>query len=184
MEAVQLIASGERASLSDMTRSLEWENLKVRALLSIERDRVDSLRHHMALSQEEFCQIRRDRDDARRRLRRMESFVDRTFTHSGMILDNRRTRNDPIENGRSAKPVACVCTYQDFMKCQPLNFKGTEGVVGLTRCFEKMEIVLHISNCPEVFKLSYDAVCYDMERSYEVDDGSELSKERHTEDKN
>ncbi|GKG16483.1 putative reverse transcriptase domain-containing protein, partial [Tanacetum coccineum] len=23
------------------------------------------------------------------------------------------------------------CTYQDFMKCQPLNFKGTEGVLGL-----------------------------------------------------
>ncbi|GKE93885.1 hypothetical protein Tco_1574980, partial [Tanacetum coccineum] len=21
------------------------------------------------------------------------------------------------------------CTYPDFMKCQPLNFKGTEGVV-------------------------------------------------------
>ncbi|GJT14905.1 hypothetical protein Tco_0873611 [Tanacetum coccineum] len=33
------------------------------------------------------------------------------------------------------------CTYQDFLKCQPLNFNGTEGVVGLTRWFEKMEIV-------------------------------------------
>ncbi|GJR13282.1 putative reverse transcriptase domain-containing protein [Tanacetum coccineum] len=35
-----------------------------------ERDRVDSLRRYMALSQEEFRQIRRDRDDTRRRLRR------------------------------------------------------------------------------------------------------------------
>ncbi|GJR49890.1 putative reverse transcriptase domain-containing protein [Tanacetum coccineum] len=35
----------------------------------------------------------------------------------------------------------------DFVKCQPLNFKGIEGVVGLTRWFEKMEIVFHISNC-------------------------------------
>ncbi|GJU30756.1 putative reverse transcriptase domain-containing protein [Tanacetum coccineum] len=25
------------------------------------------------------------------------------------------------------------CTYTDFLKCQPLNFKGTEGVVGLTQ---------------------------------------------------
>ncbi|GJU32430.1 hypothetical protein Tco_1176019 [Tanacetum coccineum] len=25
-------------------------------------------------------------------------------------------------------------TYQDFLKCQPLNFNGTEGVIGLTRC--------------------------------------------------
>ncbi|GJX47523.1 retrovirus-related pol polyprotein from transposon 17.6 [Tanacetum coccineum] len=24
------------------------------------------------------------------------------------------------------------CTYSDFLKCQPLNFKGTEGVIGLT----------------------------------------------------
>ncbi|GKA05579.1 putative reverse transcriptase domain-containing protein [Tanacetum coccineum] len=41
------------------------------------------------------------------------------------------------------------CTYQDFLKCQPLNFNGTEGVVGLTRWFKKMEIVFHISNYPE-----------------------------------
>ncbi|GJX53465.1 hypothetical protein Tco_0281834 [Tanacetum coccineum] len=26
------------------------------------------------------------------------------------------------------------CTYQDFLKCQPLNFNGTEGVIGLTCC--------------------------------------------------
>nr|GEW00113.1 reverse transcriptase domain-containing protein [Tanacetum cinerariifolium] len=29
--------------------------------------------------------------------------------------------------------VARECTYQDFLKCQPLNFNRTEGVVGLTR---------------------------------------------------
>ncbi|GJR70440.1 hypothetical protein Tco_0016505, partial [Tanacetum coccineum] len=39
------------------------------------------------------------------------------------------------------------CTYPDFMKCQPLNFKGTEGVVKLTQWFEKMETVFRISNC-------------------------------------
>nr|GEV27317.1 hypothetical protein [Tanacetum cinerariifolium] len=35
--------------------------------------------------------------------------------------------------------VAQKCTYQDFLKCQPLNFNETKGVVGLTRWFEKME---------------------------------------------
>nr|GEY74411.1 putative reverse transcriptase domain-containing protein [Tanacetum cinerariifolium] len=40
------------------------------------------------------------------------------------------------------RPVARECTYQDFLKCQPLNSKGTEGVVGLTRWFEKMEKVM------------------------------------------
>ncbi|GKA64078.1 reverse transcriptase domain-containing protein [Tanacetum coccineum] len=39
------------------------------------------------------------------------------------------------------------CTYPKFMKCQPLNFKGTEGFVELTQWVEKMETVFHISNC-------------------------------------
>ncbi|GJW34677.1 hypothetical protein Tco_0057597, partial [Tanacetum coccineum] len=32
---------------------------------------------------------------------------------------------NPNENGRGNRPVARECTYQDFMKFQPLNFKGT-----------------------------------------------------------
>nr|GEV76224.1 reverse transcriptase domain-containing protein [Tanacetum cinerariifolium] len=42
--------------------------------------------------------------------------------------DGGNNRNgNPNENGRGAMPVARVCTYQDFVKCQPLNFKGAEG---------------------------------------------------------
>ncbi|GKD61295.1 hypothetical protein Tco_1298804 [Tanacetum coccineum] len=77
LEAGQLRASGERVSLTDRIRRLGLENRKVQALLCIKRDRVYSLCYHMALSQDEFRQIRRDRDDARRRLRRLESFVER-----------------------------------------------------------------------------------------------------------
>ncbi|GJX88789.1 putative reverse transcriptase domain-containing protein [Tanacetum coccineum] len=52
--------------------------------------------------------------------------------------ENRNGGNgNPNENGRGHRSVARECTYQDFMKCQPLNFKGTEGVVGLIRWFEK-----------------------------------------------
>ncbi|GJT53784.1 putative reverse transcriptase domain-containing protein [Tanacetum coccineum] len=47
------------------------------------------------------------------------------------------------------------CTYQDFLKCQPLNFNGTEGFVGLTHWFEKMEIVFHVSNYPEKYQVKY-----------------------------
>nr|GEU75726.1 retrovirus-related Pol polyprotein from transposon 17.6 [Tanacetum cinerariifolium] len=60
---------------------------------------------------------------------------------------------NPNENNRDARPVVRECTYQDFMKCQPLNFKGTEGVFGLTRWFEKMETVFHINNCPEKYQV-------------------------------
>ncbi|GJZ32984.1 zinc finger, CCHC-type containing protein, partial [Tanacetum coccineum] len=47
------------------------------------------------------------------------------------------------------------CTYRDFLKCQPLNFNGTERVVRLTRWFEKMETIFHISNCPKKYQVKY-----------------------------
>ncbi|GJW78177.1 putative reverse transcriptase domain-containing protein [Tanacetum coccineum] len=39
------------------------------------------------------------------------------------------------------------CTYTDFLKCQPMNFKGTKGVIGLTQWVEKMESIFLTSNC-------------------------------------
>ncbi|GKD14135.1 putative reverse transcriptase domain-containing protein [Tanacetum coccineum] len=75
---------------------------------------------------------------------------------------NGRNRNggngNPNENNRDVRPVARECTYQYFMKCQPLNFKGTERVVGLIRWFEKMETVFHISNFPKKYQVKY-ATC-------------------------
>ncbi|GJV07644.1 putative reverse transcriptase domain-containing protein [Tanacetum coccineum] len=50
LETSQLVASRERASLVDRIESLRLEYLKVRAMLSIEKDRIDSLRWHMAHS--------------------------------------------------------------------------------------------------------------------------------------
>ncbi|GKB89020.1 hypothetical protein Tco_0961292, partial [Tanacetum coccineum] len=62
---------------------------------------------------------------------------------------------NPNENNRGDRHVAQECTYQDFMKCQSLNFKGMEGVVGLIRWFEKIETVFHISNCSEKYQVKY-----------------------------
>nr|GEW63542.1 reverse transcriptase domain-containing protein [Tanacetum cinerariifolium] len=39
------------------------------------------------------------------------------------------------------------CFYADFIKCHPLNFKGNEGVVSLTRWIEKIESIFNISGC-------------------------------------
>nr|GEW41237.1 ribonuclease H-like domain, reverse transcriptase, RNA-dependent DNA polymerase [Tanacetum cinerariifolium] len=68
--------------------------------------------------------------------------------------ENGNGRNgNPNENDRGDRPVARECTYQDFMKCQPLNFKGTERAVGLTVWFEKMKTVFHINNYPEKYQV-------------------------------
>ncbi|GJW13632.1 hypothetical protein Tco_0017765 [Tanacetum coccineum] len=82
LEADQLIARGERAGMIERIESLRLENLKVRAMLDIKRDRVNSLQLQMSLSQEEFRQVRRDRDDTRGRLRRLESYVEDDFGFS------------------------------------------------------------------------------------------------------
>ncbi|GKC66708.1 reverse transcriptase domain-containing protein, partial [Tanacetum coccineum] len=57
------------------------------------------------------------------------------------------------ENGYNFRGFmpARECTYQDFLKCQPLNFNGTEGVVGLTRWFEKMETAELMKLMTEVY---------------------------------
>ncbi|GJY32976.1 putative reverse transcriptase domain-containing protein [Tanacetum coccineum] len=64
---------------------------------------------------------------------------------------NRSTNGDDSHNSgtgvRRTERTARECTYTDFLKCQPLNFKGTEGVAGLSQWFERMESVFHISNC-------------------------------------
>ncbi|GJZ71382.1 putative reverse transcriptase domain-containing protein, partial [Tanacetum coccineum] len=189
LEVNQLIARGERAGIIKRIKSLRLENLK-----------------------EEFCQVCRDRDDTRGRLRRLESYLGRRFgfrpmvrtmtnTRSGMthtaieeminqrvnaaLEAHRVNRNLKLGNGnengngngngnnggdngdgnenhnvnrRGDRLVALECTYQDFMKCQPLSFKGTEGMVGLIRWSEKMETVFHISNCPEKYQVKY-ATC-------------------------
>ncbi|GKA49669.1 putative reverse transcriptase domain-containing protein, partial [Tanacetum coccineum] len=76
----------------------------------------------------------------------------------GNFRDGNGGNGNPNENDRGARPVAREFTYQYFMKCQPLNFKGTKGVVRLIRWFEKMEKVFHISNCPEKYQVKY-ATC-------------------------
>ncbi|GKE18673.1 hypothetical protein Tco_1426250, partial [Tanacetum coccineum] len=66
--------------------------------------------------------------------------------------DADRSRNgDDSHDSRTGKrrqaSTVHECTYTDFLKCQPMNFKGTEGVVGMTQWLDKMESVFHISNC-------------------------------------
>ncbi|GJT57365.1 putative reverse transcriptase domain-containing protein [Tanacetum coccineum] len=57
--------------------------------------------------------------------------------------------------GRRQVPTQRECTYTDFLKCQPINFKGTEGVVGLTQWVEKMESYFLISNCAITSQVKY-----------------------------
>nr|GEU92262.1 reverse transcriptase domain-containing protein [Tanacetum cinerariifolium] len=52
-------------------------------------------------------------------------------------------------------PVTRRCSYKEFMSCQPFNFKGSKGVVGLIRWFEQTESVFSCSNCTEDCKVKF-----------------------------
>nr|GEV24743.1 hypothetical protein [Tanacetum cinerariifolium] len=47
---------------------------------------------------------------------------------------NRDESHSSHEDNRRNVQTARPCFYADFMKCQPLNFKGTEGVVKFATC--------------------------------------------------
>ncbi|GJV02264.1 hypothetical protein Tco_1335833 [Tanacetum coccineum] len=57
--------------------------------------------------------------------------------------------NTNRNTGEREPPVARKCSYKEFISCQPINFKGTEGAVGLIRWFERTESVFSCSNCTE-----------------------------------
>nr|GFC82366.1 hypothetical protein [Tanacetum cinerariifolium] len=63
----------------------------------------------------------------------------------------RSTNGDDSHNSgtcvRRTERAARECTYIEFLKCQPLPFKGTNGVASLSQWCKRMESVFHISNC-------------------------------------
>ncbi|GJR89331.1 putative reverse transcriptase domain-containing protein [Tanacetum coccineum] len=74
----------------------------------------------------------------------IQAMIDQALLRNSTNGDgSHSSHGDNRRNVQTARP----CYYADFMKCQPLNFKGTEGVVGLTRWIEKMESVFNISGC-------------------------------------
>ncbi|GKE80892.1 putative reverse transcriptase domain-containing protein, partial [Tanacetum coccineum] len=75
--------------------------------------------------------------------------------------DKSRNGDDSHDSGtgrRRQMSTVRECTYTDFLKCQPMNFKGTKGVVGLTQWLEKMESIFHISNCTVACQVKF-ATC-------------------------
>ncbi|GJU53938.1 putative reverse transcriptase domain-containing protein [Tanacetum coccineum] len=65
------------------------------------------------------------------------------------------TDNTNRNIGEREALVVRKCSYKEFMSCQPFNFKGTEGAVGLIRWFERTESVFSHSNCTKDCKVKF-----------------------------
>ncbi|GJY85068.1 putative reverse transcriptase domain-containing protein [Tanacetum coccineum] len=165
---------------------LERDNKRLRGTASVESQRVDQLQRGMqipntrsgaSMTHEEVEELvtRRvaEEMEAREAARTLEPLNENGDEQEGENGGNGNGGNGNGGNGENGNgnrngnhgmnyggfmPVARDCTFQDFLKCKPHNFSGIEGVIGLTRWFEKMETVFNIRNCPPKYQVKY-ATC-------------------------
>nr|GFA15337.1 hypothetical protein [Tanacetum cinerariifolium] len=76
--------------------------------------------------------------------RLLQAMIDQGVTAALAAQDALRSTNgDDSHNSRTGvrrtERATRECTYTDFLKCQPLPFKGTEGVTSLSQWCERME---------------------------------------------
>nr|GFA41783.1 reverse transcriptase domain-containing protein [Tanacetum cinerariifolium] len=130
-----------------MMAALELVNLrKDRATV---RAKIEVLRSERLAYEQEGIQTRVALARSEAYYRALEARVAVLKTHAPLLRNSSGgdgSHSSHVENPRNMH-TARPCYYTDFMKCRPLNFKGTEGTVGLTRWIEKMESVFNISGC-------------------------------------
>nr|GFC79774.1 hypothetical protein [Tanacetum cinerariifolium] len=74
----------------------------------------------------------------------LQAMIDQGVTAALAARDALRSTNDDdshnsITGVRRTERATRGCTYTDFLKCQPLPFKGTEGVASLSQWYERIE---------------------------------------------
>nr|GEX37311.1 reverse transcriptase domain-containing protein [Tanacetum cinerariifolium] len=138
-------------------------------LLELSRQKMPNTRSRASMTPEEVEELVAHRVaeemEAREAARNLETLNENGDEHEGENGGNRGNKNGGNEENRNRGmnygcfiPMARECTFQYFLKCKPHTFLGTEGIVGLTRWFEKIETVFNISNCPLKYQVKY-ATC-------------------------
>nr|GEV33613.1 putative reverse transcriptase domain-containing protein [Tanacetum cinerariifolium] len=84
----------------------------------------------------------------------LQTLIDQGVAAAMAEVEASKVRNGYGSNGSGPRLAQTVreCTYPYFLKCQPLNFKGTEGVIELTQWVEK-----YISGVPDTIHDSVKA---------------------------
>nr|GEW49438.1 reverse transcriptase domain-containing protein [Tanacetum cinerariifolium] len=161
----------------DPDRDIELSQRMIDFVTTIRQDtyeiyrRLDDAHDDRFLMTGQVNSLRRDRRFHARTARLMESearvspkawvqSMDASDTaHSEKMALKRTTRSSPATTTTTTTPVTDIqlkalidqgvanALVAHFMKCKPLYFKDTKGVVELTQWFEIMETVFRISNC-------------------------------------
>ncbi|GKD32380.1 putative reverse transcriptase domain-containing protein, partial [Tanacetum coccineum] len=109
-------------------------NRRLRGMLDVERHRVDRLRRNATneLIAKRVEEALKAYDAAKNPRTKMEIENEQQDDNVEANVNNgdgngNGNGNPNVKNG-GVMPITKECNYQEFMKCQPLNFKGTEGV--------------------------------------------------------
>nr|GEX80007.1 reverse transcriptase domain-containing protein [Tanacetum cinerariifolium] len=153
-QSVSIVARGVDYSFVDIVDAI-IQALKRRTMAAIEMVnlRVDTLRRYLSSL---YTTHKYERVKARKALARPKAHNRALEARIAFLETQAHRQKNTYLNGdgiqgsrsgitRSVRPTR-KCTYSDFLKCQPLNLKGTVGVVGLTQWFERIDSVFHISN--------------------------------------
>ncbi|GKE21392.1 putative reverse transcriptase domain-containing protein [Tanacetum coccineum] len=150
--------SEQSAAMSKRISTLERDNMKLKGMLGVERQRVDRFRRSMStMSTATRSGMTQDaiNELIAKCVEEALKACDNVEVNGNNGNGNGNGSGNPNVNNKGVIPVTRECTYQDFVKYQPLNTKGIEGVVGLTCWFEKIETVFHISNYSQKYQVKY-----------------------------
>nr|GEU76772.1 hypothetical protein [Tanacetum cinerariifolium] len=148
-----IVATGQQsADMIERIRELERDNKRLRDMMDVESQRVTQFRRRELRVQMKLRQIRHFRFYDRMRIARLEACARRKMPNTRYGASRtRRGVNEQIDH-----LMAEALGARDAAKnLKPLM--GERGVVRLTRWFEKMETVSHISNCLEKYQVKYSA---------------------------
>ncbi|GKE26494.1 hypothetical protein Tco_1441878 [Tanacetum coccineum] len=123
------VVRGQRTSyeteLHKVRRAYLSSEARNRALLA----RLKTLETHM--SHMEIMPVTRQGANDAMTLESIQAMINRAIQRNSTHTQDDASHNSGGGLRRPMQP-ARICSYTDFMKCQPLNFKGTKGVVDLS----------------------------------------------------
>ncbi|GJR42687.1 putative reverse transcriptase domain-containing protein [Tanacetum coccineum] len=136
MRVILTLACGEVMSLRT---TVLGQMLEIRELHAADRRRQAVTLEMLKADHRRSAEMRElrtaDRTRQQQLIQTLTAIIDQGVTAALAARDANRNGDDSHTSGtggRRTERVARECTYQDFIKCKLLYFKGTEGVVALT----------------------------------------------------
>nr|GEY06528.1 putative reverse transcriptase domain-containing protein [Tanacetum cinerariifolium] len=143
-------------ALTERVTELERDNQRLRGTASVASQRVDRLQRNMSCMQREMRQMRQFQFYDRVRVGRLEAKMPNTRSSASMTHEEveeliARRVAEEMEARKVARNLEALNENEEEQE-------GTEGVLELTRWFEKIKTVFNISNCPPKYQVKY-ATC-------------------------